>query len=100
MTDRLHAHEQMLDILDKWSLQEAFRINRDVLGNLKAGWMRDVNTLCNKPGFRGVIRKGRVIVWRSEQVLIWSTPEHALNHAIREHDRMKFDAWKKEKGIQ
>lgn len=88
------------EILDSWSLEEAYRINRDVLGDLRAGWMRDINESCNRPGFRGVIRQGRKIVWRSEHVSIWSTPEHALDHAIREHDRMKFDAWKAEKGIR
>lgn len=92
--------EELLDVLDQWSLMEGVSINREVLGNLKVGWVRDVNESCNRPGFRGVIRKGRRIVWQSEHVSIWSSPGPATEEALREHDRMKFNAWKAEKGIR
>lgn len=90
---------RILDALDTWTLQEAIRINQEVLGGLKAGWERAV-TESGKRGFRGVIRRKRVIVWRSEWVSPHSTPDYGLRTALEELKRMEFDAWKQEQGIK
>lgn len=91
--------EETIEIMDKWSLQEAVRINRDVLGSITAGWER-AKSPTGRDGFRGVIRKGRKVIWRSESVSIHSSPSDAWEDAHHEQEHRVFAAWKAEKGLK
>ena len=91
--------DEIADVLDGWDLRERKRMIDSALNGALAGWER-AKSPSGKPGFRGVIRVGRRVIWRSEWVDIWSNPSRVIDAALRELDHRAFDAWKAEKGIR